>query len=133
MYQALLRDMTVIAGVGPALAKRFAGAGMHCVGDLLLLIPKSYVDDRVNVPIRDLQAGVTARTSGRVLKVDSSGMGKKRQVMIVLGDDSGAQIELRYFHSPYLLRDARLAPGREISVRGKPEWWRSSCQMVHPD
>jgi len=133
MYQALQRDITVISGVGSALAKRFAGAGVHCVGDLLLLLPKAYVDDRVSIPIRDLQAGVEARTSGRILKVESTGMGKKRQVVIVLGDESGAQVELRYFHSPYLLRDARLAPGREISVRGKPEWWRGSCQMVHPE
>jgi len=99
----------------------------------MLLLPKAYVDDRVSIPIRDLQEGVAARTSGRVLNVETAGMGKRRQVMIVLGDDSGAQVQLRFFHSPYLLRDARLAPGREISVRGKPEWWRQTCQMVHPE
>jgi len=133
VYQTLQQDITVVPGVGPALAKRLAAAGMQCMGDLLLHLPKAYVDDRVSIPIRDLQGGIEARTSGRVLKVDASGMGKRRQVMIVLGDASGAQVQLRFFHSPYLLRDARLVPGREISVRGKPEWWRSSCQMVHPE
>jgi len=133
MYLALQQSMTVIPGVGPALAKRLAGAGMHCMGDLLLLLPKAYIDDRVSIPIRDMQEGVVARTSGRVLKVESTGRGKRRQIIIVLGDDSGAQIQLRFFHSPYLLRDARLVPGRQISVRGKSEWWRGSCQMVHPE
>ncbi|GMR00518.1 MAG: ATP-dependent DNA helicase RecG [Zetaproteobacteria bacterium] len=133
MYQALLQKITVIPGVGPALGKRLASTGIHCVGDLLLLLPKAYIDDRVSIPIRNLQEGVAARTSGRVLKVETIGMGKRRQVIIILGDDSGAQVQLRFFHSPYLLRDARLTPGREISVRGKPEWWRDSCQMVHPE
>jgi len=123
----------VIPGVGPALGKRLVSTGVRCVGDLLLLLPKTYIDDRASIPIRNLQEGVAARTRGRVLKVEATGMGKRRQVMIVLGDDSGAQVQLRFFHSPYLLRDARLTPGRDISVRGKPEWWRDSCQMVHPE
>jgi ATP-dependent DNA helicase RecG len=133
MYKALLQDITVIPGIGPALGKRLVSTGIRCVGDLLLLLPKAYIDDRDSIPVRNLQEGVAARTSGRVLKVEATGMGKRRQVMIVLGDDSGAQVQLRFFHSPYLLRDARLTPGREISVRGKPEWWRDSCQMVHPE
>ncbi|MDQ6959994.1 MAG: ATP-dependent DNA helicase RecG [Mariprofundaceae bacterium] len=133
MYQALRQEMSMIHGVGPALAKRLSGAGIYCMGDLLLRLPKTYIDDRETLPIRNLQEGVVARTSGRVLKVEATGMGKRRQVIIGLGDDSGAQIQLRFFHSPYLLRDARLTPGREISVRGKPEWWRKSCQMAHPE
>ncbi|MDQ6959218.1 MAG: ATP-dependent DNA helicase RecG [Mariprofundaceae bacterium] len=133
MYQALLQDITIIPGVGPALGKRLASTGIRCMGDLLLLLPKAYIDDRVSIPIRDLQEGIAARTSGQVLKVEATGMGRKRQVIIVLGDDSGAQVQLRFFHSPYLLRDARLTPGREISVRGKPEWWRDSCQILHPE
>jgi len=133
MYQALQQDMTVIPGVGPALAKRLAGAGIRCMGDLMLLLPKAYIDDWVSIPIRDLREGTEARTGGRVLNAEAIGVGKKRQVIITLGDESSAQIQLRFFHSPYLLRDARLAPGREISVRGKPEWWRGSCQMVHPE
>ncbi len=133
MYQALLQGITVIPGVGPALAKRLVGAGIPRVGDVLLLLPKAYMDDRVSIPIRNLQEGVAARTSGRVLQVEATGMGKRRQVMIVLGDDSGAQVQLRFFHSPYLLHDARLTPGRGISVRGKPEWWRDSCRMIHPE
>ncbi len=133
MYQVLLQDITVIPGVGVALAKRLAGAGMCCVGDLLLFLPKAYLDDRVSIPMRNLQEGVAARTSGRVLKVEATGMGNRRQVTIFLGDDSGAQVQLRFFHSSYLLRDARLAPGREISVRGKPEWRWDSCRMMHPE
>jgi len=133
MYQALLQDITVIPGVGPALGKRLVSTGIYCVGDLLLLLPKAYIDDRVSIPICNLQEGVAARTSGRVLKIETTGVGKRRQVVIILGDDSGAQVQLRFFHSPYLLRDARLTPRREISVRGKPERWRDSCRMVHPE
>jgi len=133
MYQALKQDITVIPGIGPSLAKRLAATELLCVGDLLLRLPKAYEDDRESIPVRDLKEGVMARTSGRILGIEASGTGKKRQVVIILGDDSGARIQLRFFHSPFLLRDARLTPGRRISVRGKPEWWRNSCQMLHPE
>ncbi len=133
MYQTLLQNITVVPGIGLALGKRLAGAGIHCVGDLLFLLPKAYIDDRVSVPIRDLREGITARTSGKVLKVEAVGMGKRRQVTIILGDDSGARVQLCFFHSSYLLRDARLSSGRGISVRGKPEWRQSSCRMMHPE
>ena len=133
MYQALQQAITVVPGIGPALGKRLCAAGMCCLGDLLLWLPKGYIDDRQSIPIRDLQEGVVARTRGRILDVETTGVGKRRQVIIHLADDSCAQIQLRFFHSPYLLRDARLTPGREISVRGKPEWWRGSCQILHPE
>ncbi len=133
VYRALLQDAGMVPGVGKALAKRLAGSGIHYLGDLLLFLPKGYVDDRISVPIRSLKEGVPARSSGQVLQVRSAGTGKKRQAVVTLGDDSGARLQLRFFHSSYVLRDARLAPGRNISVRGRPEWWHGSCQMLHPE
>jgi len=133
MYQALPQAISIVPGIGAAIAKRLNVAGIRCLGDLLLLLPKAYIDDRHSIAFRDLQEGVAARTHGRILNVETTGMGKRRQVIIYLADDSGAQLRLRFFHSPYLLRDARLTPGREISVRGKPEWWRGSCQILHPE
>jgi len=133
VYRALLQDAGLVPGVGKVLAKRLAGSGVHYLGDLLLFLPKGYVDDRISVPIRELKEGAPARSSGRVLQVRSAGTGKKRQVVVTLGDDSGARLQLRFFHSSYVLRDARLAPGRNISVRGRPEWWHGSCQMLHPE
>jgi len=133
VYGILEQDISILSGVGPAIAGRLRKSGVCCVGDLLLHLPKRYVDDRSSIPIRELQEGQEARTRGRVVSVDGFGRGPRRQVTIVIADDDGAILHLRFFHSPFLLRDARLAPDRWLSVRGKPEWWRGQCQMLHPD
>ena len=123
----------MLSGIGPAIATRLRKSGMACVGDVLLHLPKRYIDDRGNIAMRDLREGEEARTRGRVLSVEGHGRGSMRQVTVLIADDDGALLQLRFFHSPFLLRDARLSSGRWLSVRGKPEWWRGQCQMLHPE
>jgi len=133
MYSLLQQPLTRLPGVGPALEKRLAARDIRCLGDLLLHLPKRYEDDRQSIPIRQLQAGIEARTQGRIMQVESRGRPGRKQVVVRLADDAGAELSLCFFRSPFLLRDARLAPGRMLSVRGVPEWWRGTCQMIHPD
>ncbi|MDX8412000.1 MAG: ATP-dependent DNA helicase RecG, partial [Mariprofundaceae bacterium] len=120
-----------LPGIGSALVKRLAGRGFYLVGDLLLHLPKRYVDDRVSVPIRQLPADCETRTQGRIVSVERRNSGRKGQVIVVIEHD-GARLLLRFFHSPFLLRDARLKPGRELSVRGVADWRGGSWQMLHP-
>jgi len=132
MYDLFARPLTVIPGIGAALEKRLAARGVRCLGDLLLHLPKDYLDDRHIQPIDRLIEGVSTRICGRVLSRQARGYGRKRQVVLTLADDSG-QITLNFFHSGYMMSDARLSEGREISVRGIAECWRGSWQMNHPD
>jgi len=133
MYVWFQQPLVRLPGIGPVLEKRLAARDIRCLGDLLLHLPKRYVDDRRPVPIRALQAGMEARTQGRIVRVESRGRPGKEQVVVTLEDDAGAGLSLCFFRSPFLLRDARLSPGRMVSVRGVPEWWRGTCQMIHPD
>jgi len=133
VYRILEQDIGVLNGIGPSIAARLRKSGMVCVGDLLLHLPKRYVDDRMCIALRELREGEEARTRGRVVSVEGHGRGPRRQVTVVVADDDGAVLQLRFFHSPFLLRDARLSPGRWLSIRGKPEWWRGQCQMLHPE
>lgn len=133
MYKILERDLDILAGIGPAIAARLRKSGVMCIGDLLLHLPKRYVDDRVSIAMRELREGEEARTQARVVDVEAHGRGPRRQVVIHVADDDGAAMQLRFFHSPFLLRDARMKPGRWLSIRGKPEWWRGQCQMLHPE
>jgi len=133
VYRTLQQDIGILNGIGPAIAARLRKSGMNCIGDLLLHLPKRYLDDRQSVAMRDLREGDEARTRGRVVDVEAYGRGPRRQVTVSLMDDDGSMLQLRFFHSPFLLRDARLSPGRWLSVRGKPEWWQGRCQMLHPE
>lgn len=132
MYETLLQPVSVLAGVGIALEKRLATRGVFCLGDLLLHLPKCYVDDRTSISINEFQEGVEARTQARVMDVETRGFGKKRQILLHLADDDGDRLELLFFHSQFLLRDARVKPGRWLSVRGIPERRQGLWQILHP-
>jgi len=133
VYASLLKPMNLLPGIGAAIEKRLAGRGIHCVGDLLLHLPKRYIDDRKTIPIRELREGEEARISGRIIRKSARGFGRKQQVTITLGDDDDARITLNFFHSGYMMSDARLSEGRDISVRGTPERWNNRLQMNHPE
>jgi len=132
LYSYLLRPVSTVQGVGPALEHRLASRDICCLGDLLLHLPKSYIDDRVTVGIHGLREGLEARTRARVMDVEGSGSGRRRQVLVHLVDDHGDRLILRFFHSGFLLRDARLRPGRLLSIRGIPERRGDVWQMIHP-
>ncbi len=112
--------------------KRFHLRGIENLGDLLLHLPKKYIDDRETIKIKQLEAGVEARIQARIIKKNARGFGRNRQITITL-DDDGARITLNFFHSGYMMTDARLSEGREISVRGVPERWGGRLQMSHPE
>jgi len=132
MYALFARPLTTIPGIGATLEKRLKGRDVHCLGDLLLHLPKNYLDDRQIVPVNRLVEGESARICGRIVFRQARGFGRSRQVVLKLADDSG-QILLNFFHSGYMMTDARLSEGREISLRGVPESWNGSLQMNHPD
>lgn len=124
--------LTAVQGIGPGLEKRLLGRGICCLGDLLLHLPRDYLDDRYLQPVASLQPGIPGRIQGRIVQKQARGYGRSRQVVIGLADASG-QIRLNFFHSGYMMSDARLAEGREISVRGLPELWQGRWQMNHPE
>jgi len=132
MYSYLLRPVSTVQGVGPVLEHRLASRDVRCLGDLLLHLPKSYVDDRLTIDIHEIREGQEARTRARVMDVEQSGSGRRRQVLVHLVDDRGDRLILRFFHSGFLLRDARLKPGRWLSIRGTPEQRGGAWQMIHP-
>jgi len=132
MYAFFAKPLTVIPGIGATLEKRLVARGVRCLGDLLLHLPKDYIDDHHIHVISDLRAGESARICGRIVNRSARGFGRSRQVILKLADDSG-QIALNFFHSGYMMNDARLSEGREISVRGVGERWNGFWQMNHPE
>ncbi|MFQ5519549.1 MAG: ATP-dependent DNA helicase RecG, partial [Mariprofundus sp.] len=132
MYDLFAQPLTTVPGIGATLEKRLMARGVANIGDLLLHLPKDYVDDRFIQQISALTEGENARISGRIISKQARGFGRSRQVMLKLADASGS-ISLNFFHSGYMMSDARLSEGREISVRGMVESWKGHVQMNHPE
>jgi len=122
----------MVPGIGSALQKRLMARGITSLGDLLLHLPKDYIDDRHVLPIAQLNEIRSARIQGHIVSRQARGYGRSRQVILHIADETG-QITLNFFHSGYMMNDARLSEGREISVRGTLENWKGQSQMSHPD
>ncbi|MBF0281820.1 MAG: ATP-dependent DNA helicase RecG [Zetaproteobacteria bacterium] len=133
MYAVLTQPISILEGVGPALAKRLQQRQVITLGDLLLHLPKSYHDDRQSLSIAQLQTGVSARVHGKVLNKQQRGFGQKQSLHLQLVDDAGDLLTLTFFNAAYMMRDQRLTEGRKITVRGVPEHWQGRWQMSHPE
>ncbi len=128
----MLQPVSMLPGIGPALERRLAARGILRLGDLLLHLPKAYVDDRVIIPVSRFQEGVEVRTAARVTDLEARGSGRRQQILVHLADENGDRLQLLFFHSRFLLRDARLKPGRWLAIRGTPRFGRGVWQMLHP-
>jgi len=132
MYHFMARPVSTLKGVGPTLEKRLQARNVHTLGDLLLHLPRSYLDDRSSLAINQLSEQLSARISGHIISREGRGYGKQRQVTLLVADGTG-EIRLSFFHAGFMMNDARLVEGREISVRGTAERWHGQWQMTHPD
>ncbi len=133
IYPSFYCPIVHIDGIGPVIAKKLQASGYCSVGSLLLHLPKSWVDDRYITPISALVRKQEARIAGTITSRKSHGFGRKTTVHITLSDDTGTSIILSFFHAKYMMSDARLAEGQNITVRGIPDKWGNKWQMPHPE
>ncbi len=102
--------------------------GVSNVGELLMHLPRSWIDDREITPIARLKAGHTQRLQGAVLELRHIA----DRAILSVADDSGT-LQATFFHARYLLRDARLQAGQMVTLRGEVSLWRGQLQMTHPE
>ncbi len=133
IYPSFYLPIERIDGIGPVAAKKLQALGYSSVGSLLFHLPKSWVDDRHIKPISELIPKQETRIAGTITSRRSHGFGRKATVHITLSDDTGASIQLSFFHAKYMMSDARLAEGQKITVRGTPDKWGSAWQITHPE
>ena len=124
------RPVTVLPGIGPALAERLARLEIRTVGDLLFHLPVRYEDRTRVVPIRQVAVGQSALVEGEV--VASAVVGRARASLVCdLADESG-RMGVRFFHfSPAQRR--KLEVGTRVSVYGELRQGPQGPEMVHPE
>ncbi len=122
-------DLEQLDGVGPALAERLRGLGIHSVGDLLFHLPLRYEDRTRLVPIGGLLPGAPAQLEG---EIEHAAIVRARRAMlvVVLGDGTG-RITLRFFH--FRAHQARqLTRGVRLRCFGEVRHGFRGLEMVHP-
>ncbi|WP_077272735.1 ATP-dependent DNA helicase RecG [Acidithiobacillus caldus] len=123
--------VTALRGIGPTMAARLAPLGIVRVEDLLFHLPSRYQDRRQLHAMGRLQAGQEAAVLGEILDIRPQ-PGRRPQWCVVLGDDRGAVLQLRFFHWVGVMR-SQWRPGRRLWCFGEVRVGGNGLEMVHPE
>lgn len=122
--------LTILNGVGPALAKKLERLGLFRVEDLLFLLPHRYEDRTQLVRIGALQPGLKCLITGEVLLAETVYRGR-RNLLVRIGDGSG-QITLRFFYFSRQ-QQAQFQPGVKLTCFGEARKGSTGLEMIHPE
>ncbi|MEG0829064.1 MAG: ATP-dependent DNA helicase RecG [Anaerovoracaceae bacterium] len=125
-------QVTTLKGLGPKKAAVLEKLNIIKIEDLLCFFPRDYQDRRTFTSIDKLTQGRPALVRGRVKSLVQDGYHKKgRQILRLLIDDHGHQMEVVFFHGKYLSKVFKL--GNTYDFYGVPCKNNGKMQMVHPD
>ncbi|NLI03085.1 MAG: ATP-dependent DNA helicase RecG [Candidatus Fermentibacter daniensis] len=125
-----LDDVRYLAGVGPSRAGTLARLGILSISDLLLHIPRSYLDRRSIRSIGSLSPGVEATVSGEVTHVaERRTRGGRSMIHAYLSDGTGI-LDMVFFNAGYLR--TRLTGGVRLTASGRVDFFRGPS-MAHPE
>ena len=122
--------LTILKGVGPALAKKLEKLGLQRVEDLLFLLPLRYEDRTQLVKIGALAAGPRCLISGEVLLAETAYRGR-RNLLVRISDGSG-QLTLRFFHFSRQ-QQAQFQNGVRVTCFGEVRRGSAGFEMIHPE
>ncbi len=118
----------VVKGIGPTTAKKLDGAGISSVADLLLHVPRRYLDRSQLFNIAAVPLGEEVTIGGTVVSVRRRRIRGNRTMIDARVSDGTSIVEGVWFN-PYL----RLEEGSEVALSGKVELYRGKLQMKSPD
>ncbi len=112
---------------GASLAK----AGIETVADLLLHVPRRYVDRSRVEPVALLPLGSEVTVIGTVESVSLRRPRRGLTIVEARVSDGTGVFSAVWFNQPF--RERQLAPGTEVALSGKVERFRGKLQMNSPD
>ncbi len=122
--------VTVLKGVGDAMAQKLAKVGLENLQDVLFHLPLRYQDRTRVVPIGQLRPGQDAVIEGVVSGADVT-MGKRRSLVVRLGDGSGV-LSLRFYHFSNAQKEG-LKRGTHLRCYGEARPGASGLEIYHPE
>jgi len=126
----LSSPLTVLRGVGPALAEKLKRLNLQRVEDLLFLLPLRYEDRTTLHKIGSLKPGMRGLVSGEVQLAETVYRGR-RNLLVRISDGSG-QMTLRFFYFSRQ-QQAQFQAGAIVSAFGDVRAGPVGSEMVHPE
>lgn len=122
--------VTVLKGIGPAMAEKLAKVGIENLQDMLFHLPSRYQDRTRLTPIGALRPGQDAVVAGRVMAANVV-MGKRRSLLVRIQDGTGG-LTLRFFHFSMAQKNA-LAQGVQVRCYGEVRPGATGLEIYHPE
>lgn len=131
LLHGLEAPVTVIDGVGPKMAEKFARLGVQTVGDLLYHMPRRHDDYTRLLPINRATPGELLTLVGTVRNSQVlKGRGGRQYLQVVI-DDGTAPLTVFFFGQPYLQH--QIKKGEQLVVSGKTDQYLGRLAMNNPD
>ena len=125
------QSVTVLRGVGPAVAEALEKLGIRLLQDLWFHLPLRYEDRTRITPIADLQVGQSALVEGLVTAVER-GFRFRPMLRVAIEDASAATVTLRFFHFRAQQVEA-FAPGARFRAYGEVRYGAQGPEIIHPE
>nr|MDJ0953687.1 ATP-dependent DNA helicase RecG [Acidimicrobiia bacterium] len=117
-----------VKGIGPQIRKKLRGAGIESVTDLLLHVPRRYLDRSQLFDLSAVPLDEEVTVGGTVLSVDVRRLPRRRTMTTAVISDGTNVIKCTWFN-PYV----RVVKDSEVLLSGKVERFRGALQMKNPD
>ena len=128
------RSLESLRGVGPALLQRLHRLGLQTVNDLLFTLPSRYEDRRQLRSISQLQVGAQEIFRATIVISGETQTGKGRRLYEVLvGDGTGQQVALRWFHYRLAAMRQQYYVGRYLYAIGEVKRFGHLREIHHPE
>ncbi|WP_250633988.1 ATP-dependent DNA helicase RecG [Pinirhizobacter soli] len=122
--------VSMLPGVGPALAQSLGRIGLNTVQDLWFHLPLRYEDRTTIAAIGDLHHGEQVQFEGVVTNVER-GFRFRPQLKVALADDNGDAIVLRFFHF-HRSQVEQLKVGTRLLCFGEVRQVGFGLEVIHP-
>ena len=123
--------ITIIRGIAPTIANKFAKLDVRTMHDLLYFFPRRYVDYSQRKLIAELEEGKEQTIICTIWQARIATFGNRRGTEAIVGDETG-NIRIIWFNQPYLAKrfttNAKVViSGTVFSFKGRkvfesPEW-----------
>jgi ATP-dependent DNA helicase RecG len=120
-----------VSGLAAGRAAALRKGGISSVADLLLHVPRKYLDRSRIEPIALAPVGEEVTIVGRVTKVSSRRPRPKMVIVEVRVTDGTSVLPVVFFNQAFRVK--QLPEGTEVALSGKIERFRGQPQMNNPD
>ena len=124
-------NITALKGIGEKTSTLFNRVGVFSLWDLLMYIPRDFVEYPAVKTVREIRPGETAALFLTVKTEPNVIRARRLTILSVMASDSeGNMIKLKWFNSPYLKN--LLRPGMSRVFYGRAGASDASVELTHP-